>query len=374
MDFTEQHLILFAPKESLSWSEVWGLSDDELSPKAKSNLLLVDNDAWLTTLSLWASWTSQAIKEFQDLQYISFPTSGRFLKTNFLFLEALSSLREAVITALSAQFTASFAVLRTALQQFMNHYWWKQRLLGAEDYGEYYRWLLGKAKTNRFQTILNENYSDLNLPAESLDKDDLNDLYRQLCSYAHTPTLHESVSLASGSPRRRDIAEPLEAWLMMSNRIQQCLLDFMIASNPQAVFPVNLPRKFGFNPPLGALFDESNVVPLRQALGIDKFRSYRDHYEADEQVRTMLEWYNSFDDLSDTEILMTWTEKELNDEDKPTDQRINSRLARMKVGARMAQRALTYGSSDREIEDFMQIAKKDWAALRAELKRSLAEK
>ena len=129
--------------ETFSLTDAWDLASDELSTHGSACLaLFAKREPPLFELATSVAWSSQAILEFQDLQMIPLPRVGRFFNLPFMFCEGLSALREPVITGVNGQVHASLAVLRSALELFYFHYWWKRRLFFEPSYEPFYDWLL----------------------------------------------------------------------------------------------------------------------------------------------------------------------------------------------------------------------------------------
>jgi hypothetical protein len=115
-------------------------------------------------------------------------------------------------------------------------------------------------------------------------------------------------------------------WLSLLDQTQRVLIDIAIGNSPQALFPIEIHRKFGFATPVGALFDHSNFIPLSEALGDSVVAAYRKHYEGRNPPADTLRWANSRDDLTDEQVLKSWPkESEPNDANKPFEVRVFER-------------------------------------------------
>ena len=339
---------------STSLSDVWNIAKQELSPTGESVLDRLAQDNEFDGLCQSVAWTAQALIEFQDLQSLPLPQEGRFVNLNYCFYEALSALREGVLAGLNGLFHASFAVLRSALELHVSHYWWRDRLMWAENYYPFYRWLTGDAGETPFREVLRTMYQNLELPENACGERDVNNIYRLLCSYAHKPILEESLISIKGSnlPITENLL--LNYWLDALDKLQRCLVHLSIVTNPACLFPVTIYRKFGFNPPVGLFFDVSNSVPLQKALGDRQYKMFRDFYSEDERVRSALSYFYSFPDLTDDEILATYEDAHIedgaeyedthikDDSNKPAESRIISRYILKKAQHRAMHIAFAY--------------------------------
>jgi hypothetical protein len=327
------------PKPNLSISEVWNIESHELSEHAANVVKLLEApESTINPPYEHLVWNSQAILEFQDLQPVILPKSGPFLHANFLFFQSLEALRQAVLTGLNGQTYASFAILRSALENFIFHYWWRSLNMNEPTFEKYYSWLENRSQTFRIPTfarVMEETLAVLDLPAGSIDLPTLKSVYAQLCSYAHKPLLAEALTTIRGGNVRGISVTEIEYWLDLMNRTQRVLVDIAIGYAPQALFPIEVHRKFGFNTPVGGFFDNSNFIPLLQALGEEVMNTYRTHFEAKEPPAQSLQWAESHRDLSDDEILATWNgPSEIDDNDKPIEQRLFTRCTENKAHMR----------------------------------------
>ncbi len=327
------------PKPNLSISEVWSIESRELSEHAVNVLKLLEApESNIKTSYEQLVWNSQAILEFQDLQQVILPKSGPFLHANFLFFQSLEALRQAVLTGLNGQTYASFAVLRSALENFIFHYWWRSLNLNEPTFEKYYSWLDNRPQTFRLPTfarVMEKTLTRVDLPAGAVDLPTLKAVYAQLCSYAHKPLLAESLTTIRGGNIRGISLPEIAYWLDLINRTQRVLIDVAIGYAPQSLFPIEVHRKFGFNTPVGGLFDNSNFIPLLQALGENVVTVYRRHFEGREPPAGILRWAESHRDLSDEEILATWDgPSNLDDDDQPFKLRLFNRCTQNKAHLR----------------------------------------
>lgn len=327
------------PKPNLSISEVWNIESHELSEHAMNVLKLLEGpESNHKTAYDHLVWNSQALLEFQDLQPVILPKSGPFLHANFLFFQSLEALRQAILTGLNGQTYASFAILRSALENFIFHYWWRSLNMNEPTFEKYYCWLENRPQAFRippFARVMEQTLPPLDLPVGAVDLPTLKSVYVQLCSYAHKPLLAEALTtIRGGNVRGISVAE-IEYWLDLMNRTQRVLVDVAIGSAPQALFPIEVHRKFGFNTPVGGFFDNSNFIPLLQALGKNVMNTYRTHFENKEPPAESLRWAQSHRDLSDDEILATWDgPSQIDDNDKPIEQRLFTRCTHNKAHMR----------------------------------------
>jgi hypothetical protein len=335
-----------APRKGVALQQVWHFDESELSPHVAAVLKEFCMNESLNETASRASWYSLAVLEFQDALSLVMPEEGQFLHRNYLFHEALAALRECALTGLNGLFHSSFAVLRSALELFISHYWWRNRLRCQDSCEEFYRWLSGEdtRRSDRFSSFITEAYSAVRMPSAARSQAALRDVYRKLCSYSHKPNLAEATTTLKGGNEAKASTGAITYWLKLLTETLECLLDFAIANHPQAVFPVNVYRKFGLaNLPIGALLDQYNFVPIAAALGAYRVAEYQRHYRS--QATPTLEWYEAKTDLSDDEIMNSWTDPvSFEDEADDFETKLLHRVAASKAHIRAMLLFFSYGA------------------------------
>lgn len=317
----------------------WGLSDDELAPIALRNLASLKATPLRRPHRITA-WTHHAIQEFQDLQSMPLGAGPFPNQSNYLFHEGLFVLKEAVTAGLNNLFHGSLTLLRTSLELFLFDAWWKPRLEAQKDWERFQAWLDGKWSPPPVKNIIEDVYARLEFPQGGLDF--VTKVYAMLCPYAHKPLPTQSITRVRGTNESVQSQLSLEMWLIRLCGVSSTVLDLLIAQHPVCLFPVCIHCKFGFNPPLGAFFDRTNYIPLKHAL-VPANAIYKEFYESHHDVRDLLDWYNSLPELSEEQILASWTDKIPQGENK-TDpkQKIEMRNLLLKAKTRSLMASIAY--------------------------------
>jgi hypothetical protein len=228
-----------APREGVKLQQVWQFDESELSPHAAVVLQELGTNNSLNEVAARAAWLSLALLEFQDVQPVVMPQHGPFLNQNYLFHEALAALRESVLSGLNGLFHSSFAVLRSALELFISHYSWRNRLRGQESYEEFYRWLSGedRRRSDGFGKSARETYAALSMPSTARDQAATGLIYAKLCSYAHKPILAEATTTLRGGNQPKTSLAAINYWQDLLTEVLECLLDFAIATTRKRSSP-----------------------------------------------------------------------------------------------------------------------------------------
>jgi hypothetical protein len=83
---------------------------------------------------------------------------------------------------------------------------------------------------------------------------------------------------------------------------------------PMLFFPVDIIRRFGFNPPSGVFASPSTAVIIKKSMPEDDYILFKEYSGKKEIVNSHLDWFNSLPDLTDQQIWDTADERrELND-------------------------------------------------------------
>jgi len=331
------------PTEQISLKDVWMITQNELSGLGSSTLQMVRHDADLGDLHRQVAWQCQAVIEFADLLGSHIPHKGRWQHINYLYFEALSSLRECIVAGLNGSTRASLGVLRSAFEMYLIHCWWQERLFLKESFEPFYVWLSGKWNLPPFKNIVQENFKSFGLPRSDLTFSKVLETYKQLCSYVHSPVLHESITTINSGNAAAVTRDGVVHWLSLTNVALQIILEHLVFHKPMSLFPVDINKKFAFSPPVGVFFDKFNSVALKAALGSELYEKYRESASGAQIVQDMMKFYESQEDLTEKAILDTWGKDEISDfgPDVPAD--VETRWVLTKSRMRVLAMSLSYG-------------------------------
>jgi hypothetical protein len=359
MQFSAKVRVFKVPPDSVSLRGVWDIDHSELAPNGASTLEHLEAyPEPMQTVYRNVCWQGQALIEFQDLQDMPFPHNGRFMNLGYLYCESLNALRQVVICAVNGQTHAALAALRSSLEAMVYHYWWRRKLFLADDYEAFYNWLFGKERNTRFGAVITDTLNDLPRPEHAVVFDELQPVYSQLCSYAHKATLDEAITRMRGGNVRQQSDHETIYWLSMLGMTQRCMLDIAILSNPHALFPVDIYRKFGFNPPLGVFLDQFSGYYVGKALGESAQSAYREHFKNIDPPSTQMAWYEEFPDLTDEEVLATWHEEAPNEPSNSSfEDKLLRRAASMKAKVRAMLWSFSYMQDTPEMPDIRELVR-----------------
>ena len=283
------------------------IADGELNDAGEIAWKHLRNEKELTELHREVTWLVQALNEFMDLANFNPPDNGQWQHKNYLYFEAISALREATVGMLNGSPRASTGLLRSVLEMFLLHCWWQARISRKGSSVQFYDWLEGRRPKPKFRDMVRNNFDFLGIPADAAMMEQVKRTYERLCSYVHAPLFKESVTtLNQGNQGHVGIAV-LRHWLVLARDALRIALEQFVHLHPQCLFPVDIIRKFGFNPPVGMYFDRFNFVPLMAVFGEAQITTYCTRLQDHESVQSAMQFYESRPDLTREEILETWT-------------------------------------------------------------------
>ena len=310
MPFFTAFRIYRRPDDAVSLRDAWVIADGELNAAAGIALKRLQNEKELVELHREVAWLVQAMIEFMDLANFTHQAKGRFQHKNYLYFEAICALREATVGMLNGLPRASVGLLRSVLEMFLLHCWWQAQISRTGSSVKFYEWLEGRRQKQmlKFRNVVRDNFEILEIPTYATAKEQIERTYDRLSSHVHAPLLKESATtLNQGNQGHVDVAILLH-WLVLARDALRIALEQFVHLFPQSLFPVDIIRKFGFNPPVGMYFDKFNFVPLTAVYDAAQIERYRVRMQDHDVVQAAMQFYESRPDLTREQILETWND------------------------------------------------------------------
>ena len=309
MQFLTVARICRHPTDTVSLRDVWMIIDEEMNAVGGIAWKHLQDEKELAELHREVAWLVQALIEFMDLANFTFQGEGRRQRKNYLYFEAIAALREATVGMLNGSPRASTGLLRSVLEMLLLHCWWQKNILRMGSSEEFYDWLEGRKEKPKFWDVVRNNFNFLGIPDDAAAMEQIKHTYARLCSHVHAPLLKESVTtLNQGNQGYVGIAV-LQHWLVLARDSLRIALEQFVHLHPQCLFPVDITKKFGFNPPVGMFFDRFNFVPLMAVFGKAQIETYRTRLQNHDSVRSAKQFYESRPDLTRKQILETWDDE-----------------------------------------------------------------
>ena len=256
--------------------------------------------------------------------------------------EAVNALREATVGILNGSPRASTGLLRSVMEMLLLHCWWQIRISRKDSSANFYDWLEGRRSKPKFRDVVRNNFEWLRIPVEAPATEHIDRTYDRLCAYVHAPIREESVTMLNqGNMGHMSIAV-LKHWLVLTRDVLRIALEQFVHLYPQCLFPVDINKKFGFNPSVGMYFDRFNFVPLVAVFGEETIETYRARLKGHQVVEFAMDFYESRPDLTLEQILETWDDET---RPQPTGEELNDPVSlwfRVKAEMRVISMGLTY--------------------------------
>ena len=345
MKFFTMTRIYRDPEDEISLRDVWTIGDGELNDVSALALEKLRGDAELGSLHRAVAWAAQALTEFADVVGFTRVKQDRVQHGSYLYFEAVSALREATVGMLNGQPRAATGLLRSVMEMLLLHCWWQERLSRKGKSSQFYEWLEGRKAKPKMRDVVGNNFQWLGIPAGGGALEHVNRTYERLCSYVHAPIRDDSFTMLNRGNVGYVSVGVLRHWSALALDVLRIALEQLVHVYPQCLFPVDICRKFGFNPPVGMYFDEYNFVPLAAALGDDAIETCRARLKDHENVDFAMQVYNSRPDLTRDQILDTWHDED--GEEVPENERANPMALWLKAKIRMRAVSMVLTYSDR---------------------------
>ncbi len=306
MTYAFVHRIYRHVNDEISLRDVWAIRNEELNATAEIIEKHLHDEKELSRLHHDVAWLSQALIEFASILDFPSPQERLWWRKNYLYFEAVNALREAVVGMLNGVFRSSIGTLRSALQMFLLHCWWQERMMRGKKTKHFCEWLEGKRDAPPFKNMLRDNLSFFDMPSNDAEVEKAYKIFEQLCPHVHAPLIEESLTTLRQGNVRSVTTPALLYWLTLARDTLRMALDHFVHHRPQSLFPVDIPRKFGFNPPVGMYADKFSFVALNAALGDERIRECREKLRDHDIVQSVTDFYEMRPDYTAEQISATW--------------------------------------------------------------------
>ena len=104
--------------------------------------------------------------------------------------------------------------------------------------------------------------------------------------------------------------EGVYSWVNIHLVLQPVLWAYYV-NFPMLFVPVDLLRKFGFSGPVGLFLDRSQHIAIKNSLSDESYQEFENYANNQENVKNLLSWFNSHNDLTDVQILDSWEDEKV---------------------------------------------------------------
>jgi hypothetical protein len=262
------------------------------------------------------------------------------------------------VSWLDGNVLSALILLRPFQELAILHLYWYLRCRHS-TYAPYYCWLRDNRGKPSFLKALNyvcDNIPSKNyVPEKRLKelKQITSNIYKSLSVYHHVTKMDESIVAKSGG--LGNIALEYFLYYIETVNIQLRQLTYLfVLTYPMSLFPVEKQKKWAFaRGPVGLFFDKTNYAILEKYLGSKNISSLQNSLRPQDEVQSLISWFQSFPDLTPEEIDSDWQiftqrHKGL---DKEMENQLGHRLAIVKSFNRSLGWALNYVIEDETKSD-----------------------
>lgn len=307
-----------------------GLTSEALSPAAENSLTAIEAIGSDETKTLWSAfkWRVLAFFSIQDAFQIHVYEDSSpedWFRAWYFYFESKHLLVEAICCGLNGLHSATTPLLRLFLEFSLTQGYFLRLGESTGRHNELKRW---------FTQQRNPSWGSLlkwALPNHSFAKpirDRVQFAIKKLSSMGSHP-YHPDESVRQHSPSPYSLTfEGLFFWIAVDSILQAALWVYYV-NVPMLFCPVDIVRKFGFNPPVG-LVDSSLNVLVEKSMSREDYSRFSSYANSLSETQSLLQWYARLPNLSEDEITSTWSREE---EGKCPDSEIGFQRITMKMRA-----------------------------------------
>jgi hypothetical protein len=259
------------------------------------------------------------------------PNADFVLMQHHAYFEATLALGDGLAAGLAGYPRPALATLRTFVESAITEVYIHGDPSGRRLW-DYLRYLEGHGHRPRYRQMLDAIFAEPRFAAVGSFREQVDALNRTISASAHARTPDEGLlEMRAGNSAVATFPE-LVFWLSCLGMAVHRMLTLLVLRFPMALFPVDLERRFGYNPPVGMLSDEVVSASIREGLGARHARALTSFLRDDEEVQGLLDWYKDRPELADSEIDADWERSRREPRSKsPLDVPRNGRWALLKA-------------------------------------------
>jgi len=291
--------------------QILGLNDRALSGTATRVLNLleesIDKESALTFNDF--KWKLMAFLAIQDVLdgcvYEGNPEQNMFRQWYFYF-ESKYILIELILCHLNGFYVSSTALLRhfTEFNLLQNYFYRISR--ERSSFAALEEYFVHKHAPS-WNTLINKS-----LPDEQISKPIKKRLSLGLDSLSeiagHAYDIEQSHQYRTGTFPGVTL-QGLYSWISISLTLDYVLWMYLV-NFPMLLHPVDTVAKFGFNGPVGLFIDKYSGELIKKSIPPRDYAEFLNYANNADHVKELTAWLDGHSDLSDSEIIETWNEKE----------------------------------------------------------------
>lgn len=252
----------------------------------------------------------QGYLQFQDLLPVQLDMVSPMENRHYAYFESIAYLREATVSLLNRRALSALVMIRPFMELSVTHLYFME-MGGEKGFEHYYEWIAGEKNKPPFRSMLDQLLDRLSaaglVDQERYDmlRTGLTEMYSSSSMYHHSPRQKESIVVLSGGVASTGLMPFMYAVADLTILMRQMLFLYVLA-NPMAMFPVDIPLKFGYSPPVGVFVDGVAHQLIVRAIGEGSADALKAQLEDSEEVKSKLEWYHHRASKSKADLEADW--------------------------------------------------------------------
>lgn len=292
--------------------QILGLNNRALSSSATRVLNLleeegIDKESTLTFVDFkWKLMAFLAIQDVLDGRVYEGNSENNMFRQWYFYFESKYILIELILCNLNGFYVSSTALLRhfTEFNLLQNYYHRMSRETSSfallEDYFKH------KCAPS-WNTLINKSLPDAQISKPikkrlSLGLDSLSEIA------GHAYDIEQSHQYRTGTFPGVTL-QGIYSWVSISLTLDYVLWMYLV-NFPMLLHPVDAVAKFGFNGPVGLFIDTYSGELIRKSMPPRDYTEFLNYSNNSDDVKSLTAWLDGHKNLSDSEIIETWNEKE----------------------------------------------------------------
>ena len=287
--------------------QILAIDEKALSTIAKETLELFEKesseDAGIAYTDFkWNVLSFVTIQDIFDAAIFDETALKNMFQQWYFYYESKYILTELILCWLNGFYNAENSLLRSFLEFNLLQLYFYRTTKKNSSYGalnEYFK----KRITPGWGKLVNKS-----IPSDKFSRPiamRLKSALDGLSQHAVHPYHPESSYKQYGNMSPGPCLEGMYFWVTIQLILQPVLWAYYV-NFPMLFKPVDLIKKFGFNGPVGVFIDNHQNIPIRSSLDNDSYKEFENYANSQEDVKSLLSWYDSHDDLTDVKIWDTW--------------------------------------------------------------------
>jgi hypothetical protein len=241
-----------------------------------------------------------------ELEKPAGPTDPKFIEMqHHAYFEATLALGDCIAAGVAGYPRPALATLRSFVESSLAEIY-----VHGDDSGRrlwaYLRYLGGNGHRPRYRQMLDAIFAEPRFASIASFRGAIEALYGSVSSGAHVQTPDEALLLMRDANRVGATYPELVFWVSFLSIAVHRMLTLLVVRFPMTLFPVDVRRRFAFGGPMGLLSDSTTSASIRDGLGSRHADALRSLLRSDQEVRSLLEYYESQPELTDQEIQEDW--------------------------------------------------------------------